>query len=139
LPPLLQQIQQLQDQQQQVQQRHQAETDLAVDNLRTAEQDQDRLAALQNARALMPEARPDAVMYNLIDRLQNASLTTPALPRLAGIPEKQRVFTTDQELTAYILQSEANTSRSLVNAVHNITAMTLQDDQRIEDLRPSQR
>jgi hypothetical protein len=45
-------------------------------------------------------------------------------------------FTTDQERTAYILQREANTSRS--SAVHNITAMTLRDDQRIEDLRRSQ-
>ncbi len=120
------------------QQRHPAEIDLAVDNLRIAEQDQDRLAALQTARALRPDARPDAGINNLIDRLQNASLTTPAPPRPTGVPEKQRVFTTDQERTAYILQREANTSRSLVNAVQNITAMTLRDDQRLEDLRPTQ-
>jgi hypothetical protein len=39
LQQLQQQIQQLQDQQQLTQQRHQAEIDLAVDNLRIAEQD----------------------------------------------------------------------------------------------------
>ena len=108
LQQLQQQIQQLQDQQQLTQQRHQAEIDLAVDNLRIAEQDRDRLAALQNARALRPDARPDAGINNLIDRLQNASLTTPAPPRPTGVPEKQRVFTTDQERTAYILQQEAS-------------------------------
>ncbi len=99
-----------------------------MDNLQIAQQDRDRLAAIQNAKALRPDARPDTVMKNLTDRLQNAPLTTPALPR-PTVPEKQRVFTTDQERTAYILQREANTSRSLVNAVQNITAMTLRDDQ----------
>jgi hypothetical protein len=74
------------------------------------------------------------MMNNLIDRLQNASLTTPAPPRPTGVLEKKRVFTTDQERTAYILQREANTLRSLVNAVQKITAMTLGDDQRLEDL-----
>jgi len=39
LQKLQQQIQHLQDQQQQVQQRHQAEMDLAVDNLQVAQQD----------------------------------------------------------------------------------------------------
>jgi hypothetical protein len=109
-----------------------------MDNLQIAQQDRDRLAALQTARAFWPNASPDAVMNNLIDRLQNVSLTTPAPPRPTRVPEKQRVFTTDQERTAYILQREANTSRSLVNAVQNITAMTLRDDKRLEDLRPTQ-
>ncbi len=49
-------------------QQNQAELATAADNLRVAEQERDWLAALQQARQLRPDARPEPVMNNLIDR-----------------------------------------------------------------------
>jgi hypothetical protein len=96
------------------------------------------LAALQNARQLLPNAQPDLVMNNLIDGLQNAPIFVPpgALP--AHVPDKQHVFTTDQERTALMLQREANNSRSIVQFVQSITAITSGADHCVKDLQPAQ-
>jgi hypothetical protein len=73
-------------------------------------------------------------MNNLIARVQNASISMPAAAPPARVPDKQRVFTTDQERTAFMLQQEANNSRSILQAVRSITTIALAADQRVEDL-----
>jgi hypothetical protein len=133
-----QQVAQLQAQQLLMQQQHQAALATAADNLRAAEQEWDRLAALQQAWQLQPDTWPDPVMNNLIDILQNVSISMPVAAPPARVPEKQRVFSTDQERTAFMLQREANNLRSIVQAVQSITTIALAADQWVEDLRTAQ-
>ena len=92
-----------------------------------------KLQALQNARQLQPPtlAHPavlvnDAEVKDLIGRLNRVTVTPPpAIPAPATTALKPKVFTTDQEQTAYMQQKETEQTRSLVTAISSIAKVSL--------------
>ena len=92
-----------------------------------------KLQALQNARQLQPPtlAHPavlvnDADVEDLVGRLNRVTVTPPpAIPAPATTALKPKVFTTDQERTAYMLQKETEQTRTLVTAISSIAKVSL--------------
>ena len=118
------------------------ERDGAQHQLATATQRLGQLDALNAARNLNPHppaAAHDPAIDNLVARIERVSLQPPPVaPAPVRVPEKQKVFTTDQERTAFMLQREAENSRALVTAVKHIATLTLGGAGRVQDLPPAQ-
>ncbi len=106
-----------------------------MDNLHLSEQEQHLPAVLQNARPLQPDARPDSVMNNLVDGLQNVSITVPEASPPAKVPNKKESSQQikNEQLLCY---REKKVVPDLLS--NQYTAMKLNGDQRMKDLCQTQ-
>ena len=124
------------------------ETD--IDRLRRelldTQRERDRYKHLNTVRtaAEAQNAPLDLPMDDIVAKLQKATLQQPPRPTLAPVTpattpkaHTPKVFTTDQERTAFMLQKETDQSNNIVTAISNFAQLAF-DGQQERDLRPQQ-
>ncbi len=112
---------------QQPQQNEAAQILALQQQLHRQDQELGQFRALEAARGLQPPLQlrgPPPDVDDLITRLNRACLTPAPVPAPADTPVTPKLFTTDQERTAHMLQNDTEVSRSIIHAVTSMAKAT---------------